>query len=129
MIAIDTNVLVRLLTRDDEQQYVSAYDLFDKQEIFIPDTVILETEWVLRHAFEFSNQEISTALSSVFGLPNVHVRQVDAIVCVFDWYNKGLDFADAFHLVGAQNSECIKTFDKGFVKRAAGLSACPAELI
>jgi len=44
MIAIDTNVLVRLLTRDDEPQFQQAATLFAENKIFIPETVILETE-------------------------------------------------------------------------------------
>ncbi|MBK6617096.1 MAG: hypothetical protein IPG31_01600 [Nitrosomonas sp.] len=52
MIAIDTDVVVRLLTRDDAAQYEKAYQLFEKQNVFIGDTVILETEWVLRFAFK-----------------------------------------------------------------------------
>ncbi len=44
MIAIDTNIIVRFLTRDDEQQYKKSFAIFKTKEIFIPDTVILETE-------------------------------------------------------------------------------------
>ena len=47
MVAIDTNIIVRLLTRDDESQYKKVLALFKKHDIFIADTVILETEWVL----------------------------------------------------------------------------------
>ena len=45
MITIDTNVIVRFLTRDDEVQYQKAYQVFaSSEQIFIPKTVILETE-------------------------------------------------------------------------------------
>jgi predicted nucleic-acid-binding protein len=44
MIAIDTNVIVRFLTRDDEKQYQKSYRIFaDSKQIFIPISVILET--------------------------------------------------------------------------------------
>ncbi|MCP5410517.1 MAG: PIN domain-containing protein, partial [Chromatiaceae bacterium] len=52
MIGVDTNVLVRLLTRDDEAQFRKALKLFQQEEIFIPKTVFLETEWVLRYAYD-----------------------------------------------------------------------------
>lgn len=39
MIAVDTNVIVRLLTQDDEQQYNKSLKLFQEQDIFIPDTL------------------------------------------------------------------------------------------
>ncbi len=45
VIAVDTNVVVRLLARDDEMQYQASRTLFETQEIFIPDTVVLELEW------------------------------------------------------------------------------------
>ena len=44
MIAVDTNIVVRLLTQDDETQYQQALQIFQQAAIFIPDTVILETE-------------------------------------------------------------------------------------
>ena len=48
--AIDTNIIVRLLTGDDASQCQQARHIFESHEVFIPDTVILETEWVLRFA-------------------------------------------------------------------------------
>lgn len=42
MVAVDTNIVVRLLVRDHEQQYQKRLNLLQNQEIFIPDTVILE---------------------------------------------------------------------------------------
>ena len=50
-IAIDTNILVRFLTHDDEQQYQEAYTLFQSPCIYLATTVFLETEWVLRYAY------------------------------------------------------------------------------
>ncbi|WP_242055318.1 MULTISPECIES: PIN domain-containing protein [Nostocales] len=51
MVAVDTNIIVRLLTQDDELQYQKSLEIFQTQTVFIPDTVILETEWVLRFAY------------------------------------------------------------------------------
>ena len=54
MIAIDTNLLVRLLTNDEPQQAARAIQLFKSgAEIFIGKTVLLETAWVLRSVYEF----------------------------------------------------------------------------
>lgn len=61
MVAVDTNVIVHLLTQDDEQQYTKSLKLFQEQDIFIPDTVILEAEWVLRFAYQFKPDEICRA--------------------------------------------------------------------
>lgn len=43
IVATDTNILVRLITQDDEPQYQQSLRLFDNNNIFIADTVILET--------------------------------------------------------------------------------------
>ncbi|WP_225895747.1 PIN domain-containing protein [Dendronalium phyllosphericum] len=51
MVAVDTNIIVRLLTQDDELQYRKSREIFQNKNIFIPDTVVLETEWVLRFAY------------------------------------------------------------------------------
>jgi predicted nucleic-acid-binding protein len=51
MVAVDTNIIVRFLTQDDELQYQKSLEIFQTQNVFIPDTVILETEWVLRFAY------------------------------------------------------------------------------
>ena len=58
MISVDTNVIVRLLTKDDAEQFKQSLKLFQEKDIFICDTVILETEWVLRFAYKFSPSEI-----------------------------------------------------------------------
>jgi predicted nucleic-acid-binding protein len=44
MVAVDTNIVVRLLTQDDELQYQKSLNIFQDQDVFIPDTVILEAE-------------------------------------------------------------------------------------
>jgi predicted nucleic acid-binding protein len=79
MIAVDTNIVVRLLTQDDEQQYNKSLKVFQEQDIFIPDTVILETEWVLRFAYRFNPAEICQAFRNLFGLPNVQLTNGNAI--------------------------------------------------
>jgi predicted nucleic-acid-binding protein len=96
MIAVDTNVVVRLLTQDDEQQYNKSLKLFQKQDIFIPDTVILETEWALRFAYHFKPDEICEALRNLLGLSNVQFTNGSLMAQVLQWHENGLDFADQF---------------------------------
>jgi predicted nucleic-acid-binding protein len=43
MIVVDTNVVVRLLTQDDELQFNKSVEIFREQAVFIPDTVILQS--------------------------------------------------------------------------------------
>ncbi len=52
MLAVDTNVLVRLVTRDDPDQARRAFALFKRERLWIGKTVLLETEWVLRYSYQ-----------------------------------------------------------------------------
>lgn len=73
MTAVDTNVIVRFLTRDDEGQFRKASALFASEVIYIPDSVWLETEWVLRHAYGYPASSINQAFRGLMGLPQVRV--------------------------------------------------------
>ncbi|MFN6561735.1 MAG: type II toxin-antitoxin system VapC family toxin [Nostoc sp. ChiSLP01] len=127
MIAVDTNIIVRFLTQDDELQFQKSREIFQSQNIFIADTVILETEWVLRFAYKFKPGEICDALRSLFGLPNIYLTNPSLIIQVIQWYENGLDFADAFHLALSQQCSEFYTFDEKFVKRAKGLTQCKVQ--
>ena len=125
MIAVDTNVIVRLLTLDDQGQSKKAKKLLAENKIFIPDTVLLETEWVLRFAYNFSAEVINTSLKKLLGLPNISMRDSAAVAQAFNWHKKGMDFADAFHLAQSQHCSAMATFDKKFRKTAANIQQCP----
>ncbi|WP_017653570.1 type II toxin-antitoxin system VapC family toxin [Fortiea contorta] len=127
MVVVDTNIIVRFLTQDDELQYQKSLEIFQTQNVFVPDTVILETEWVLRFAYKFKPVEICAALKKLFGLSNVHLHHVSLIAQALQWHEAGLDFADAFHLANSQNYTKFYTFDEKFVKRARGLSSCEVQ--
>ena len=59
MIAVDTNVVVRIVTADDpEQTEVARKMLQDAERLWLPKTVLLETEWVLRHGYDLSREVI-----------------------------------------------------------------------
>lgn len=118
MLAIDTNVLVRLLVSDNPAQSKGSQKLFASEDIFIPDTVLLETEWVLRAAFDLSPADICTAFRRICGLHNVTVSDGQLIAQVVDWHEAGFDFADAFHLALSKEQDSLKTFDAGFIKNA-----------
>jgi predicted nucleic-acid-binding protein len=124
MIAIDTYVLVRLLTRDDEPQFQRASTLFAENKIFIPETVILETEWVLRFAYKLPQTAIFEALRKTLGLPNVQTARPGVIAQALDLAGQGLDFADALHLAASQECGQFATFDTSFIKKANGLTGC-----
>ena len=70
MIAVDTNVLVRFLVRDDAKQAARAAALIQANEIWVCKTVLLETEWVLRSLYGFSPESLAGALRSLAGAQN-----------------------------------------------------------
>lgn len=128
MIAVDTNIIIRFLTHDDEKQYKKAFSIFKTKEVFIPDTVILETEWVLRYAYEFSIEDICTAFVKLFGLNNVYTSNPAFIAHAIEWHRRGLDFSDALHLAHCQEYEKLYTFDKMFSSKAKNLTHCTVVL-
>jgi predicted nucleic-acid-binding protein len=127
MIAVDTNVVVHFLIQDDKHQYQKSFKLFQEQNIFIPDTVILETEWVLRFVYDFKRHKICEALKNLMGLLNVQLSNKSLMAQVLQWHENGLDFADALHLAQSQMCDAIYTFDKKFINRAKGLTECKVQ--
>jgi predicted nucleic-acid-binding protein len=74
MKALDTNVLVRFLVRDDERQAQAVYKRFKQSEtnrevLFIPLLVVLETIWVLESAYEVTRQEILESVNDLLLMP------------------------------------------------------------
>ncbi len=128
MIAVDTNIIIRFLTQDDDLQYKKAFSIFNENEVFIADTVIQEAEWVLRYAYKFSTKEIAAAMVNLFGLKNVHLSTPVYIEQVIEWYKQGLDFSDAMHLLQCQEVEKLYTFDKAFISKAKNLTNCLVRL-
>jgi predicted nucleic-acid-binding protein len=122
MLAVDTNLVVRLLANDDAAQTRRAAALFFNEQIFIPKTVLLEAEWVLRFSYELSPKVILLALRNILGLPNVMVEQQNEIVEALDGFERGLDFADALHLASSRRAGRFATFDKKLIKRAEKLT-------
>lgn len=121
MIAVDTNLIVRLLTEDDPGQAKRAAKTMASDQIFIPKTVILETEWVLRYAYEISREDICNGFRKLLGLPNLEVEDQQSVFQAISWFSKGLDFADALHLASSPSANSFVTFDKDFIKKARSL--------
>lgn len=123
MIAVDTNVIVRFLTRDDEGQYQKAYRIFaESEQLFIPTTVILETEWVLRFSYRFPSDRIGYALSGLLGLNNVITENKAAVLSALAWHQQGMDFADALHLASSLSAKEFVSFDKRLINKAIALN-------
>src|SRR5579864_39520 len=98
MLAVDTNIVARYLTRDDPRQAARAKQLVDDNDVFVALTVLLETEWVLRSGYRMTPNQVVEALSDFLGLPHVTVEDPAATAAALLWAAAGMDFADALHL-------------------------------
>ena len=129
VIAVDTNVWVRYVTNDDPVQARRAVKLLSGAEaVFVPKTVLLELEWVLRAAYGLPRNAIMKAMFHILGLPSVSIEQSGQVAQALDWYRNGLDFADALHIAGCGTVESFHSFDTDLVRKGkkAGLPLSPA---
>ena len=127
MVAVDTNVIVRLVTQDHPAQAARAVEIFRSGRVFIPKSVLLETEWVLRYSYELGSASILRALRGVLGLPNVSVEDPTSAAAAMTLFEQGLDFADALHLASSSPADRFVTFDARLAKRAKGLTPTAVE--
>lgn len=121
MIAVDTNVIVRLLANDDDRQGAKARALFESGEVWIGATVLLEVAWVLESVYGLDGVEAAEALDRLFGLPNVRVENPGAIATALAAAKQGVDLADALHLCRAPEGVEFATFDRALARSALGL--------
>jgi predicted nucleic-acid-binding protein len=112
MLGVDTNIIVRYVSRDHAEQSPRAKALIDGNDVFVVTTVLLETEWVLRSAYGFDRAEIVKALGSFAGLPRVTLEDPTRALQALDWFARGMDFADALHLAKAESCEAFVSFDR-----------------
>lgn len=118
MLAVDTNVIVRYLTRDHPAQASKARELVAKEDIFIATTVLLETEWVLRSIYGFAPVDVVRSLRAFAGLPNVTVQDGPVAARALDLAETGLDFADALHMASAHQCTAFVSFDRDLVRQS-----------
>ena len=121
MAALDTNVLVRYIVQDDAAQLAAAKRLISRcvrqgMTLFVPVTVVLELEWVLRSSFEFGKSDVLLALSSLFSAAELSFESERALEVALHLFRKNsADFADCLHVALATqaNEQPLWTFDTG----------------
>lgn len=130
MIALDTSVLVRVLTRDHPAQVKKALRKLWGQEIWLAKTLFLETEWVLRYSYGLSRSAISRAMERLLGYGLVTFEERETVVLALAGYHAGLDFADALHLASAATTDRFLTFDRDLARLAPSMKGVPkAEVV
>ena len=114
MAALDTNVLVRWLTADNEAQCAVVSNLLEiaaekEERFFVPVTVILETEWVLRSRYRFDKPTVTAALDALMGVSELEFQSESALEQA-----GAPDFADCLHLalVSQAGQGPLLTFDE-----------------
>ena len=125
MIALDTNLWVRYLTNDDPKHAKQVVRILEEQQqVFLPKTVLLELEWVLRAVYRLRPDAIRRSLLQVLGLPNVLVEDPDQVESAFKQYERGLDFADSLHMAACAGMGFL-SFDEEMIRKArrSGLDA------
>lgn len=124
MPALDTNVLVRYLVQDDPAQLAAARRLIQRcvtqgMMLFVPVTVVLEFEWVLRSNFGFPKDDVLLTLSGLFSAAELTFESERALEVALQLFRKGsADFADCLHvaLAAQAGEQPLWTFDKAAAK-------------
>jgi len=128
--AVDTNILARFYLRDDAVQGRIAARVLAAGDVFIPKTVVLELEWVLRYVAEQSERKVIECLAHLIALPGITVEDRDEIEAALGHCRNGIDFADALHLAASSACSELLTFDdRGYARRAKKLRLKPAVLV
>ena len=112
MNAVDTNVIVRFLVKDDVVQARKARRLFAAGEVFLSKTALLESEWVLRHAYKLDRGAVIDGLDKLCRMSGTTVEDAPSVHRAIYWHRQGLDFADALHLASSPAEATFHTFDK-----------------
>ena len=118
MIAVDTNVVVRFLTADNPTQSRKSRLLFEKHDVWLSRTVILETEWVLRGAYKLDRTSVNNALLALISMEGVEVEDYSVVTEALTLNRDGWDFADALHVLACPSeTKTFFSFDKRLVKK------------
>src|SRR5690242_14957286 len=95
MRAADTNVLVRLIVRDDPRQVESAREFISKG-VWISHVVLAETSWVLQSVFEFNAEKLAFSIEMLLNHAQVTIQDADAVQAALEGFRKrpAVRFAD-----------------------------------
>jgi predicted nucleic-acid-binding protein len=127
VIAVDTNILVRLIVDDDEDQVEKARKLAEDHSFFVSLTVLVETEWVLRSRYEYDRASILNAMNQLAFLVDLCFDNADDVRWALDRFASGGELADYLHIASARSIGLFATFEKRLGTRAGELA--PARVV
>lgn len=130
---LDTNVLVRYLTRDDPDKMERSRRLLARAEggelaLVVSESVVVELVQVLssRRLYNIARTEVARAVSTIIGLSGVRMADKDALLRALEvWASSSADFVDAliFAQMERQEIDVIASFDRDF-DHLAGITRC-----
>ena len=112
MLGADTNILVRLIVRDDDPQCRMIEELMVSERLFVSLSVILETEWVLRSSYRQSRIEIAAALTELTAVESLIFEARGDLLWALDRYAAGADMGDMIHLISNRDMPAFVTLDR-----------------
>jgi predicted nucleic-acid-binding protein len=119
MLAVDTNVLVRLVVRDDALQARTA-ELAVAKGAWISHLVLAETLWVLDAVYDLSREKIATAVEMLLNHAVLSIQDSEVVQSALDQFRArgGIDFSDCLVLEIARKAGHLPlaTFDRDFAK-------------
>ncbi len=117
MKAVDTNILVRVLTKDDPVQTPLAAQVL-RDQASVSHGVLMETEWVLRSRYGWARERIASALTWLLAVESITFSDPDHIAWSVERYAAGADLADMLHLVASRDLDAFVTFDGEIAEHA-----------
>jgi len=117
--AVDTNVLVRLITRDDPKQVASA-EAFVSRGAWVPHLVLAEATWVLASVYDREPGDIATAVEMLLNHQDLTLQDSEAVVAAVERFRRrpGLGFSDCLVLEVARKAGHLPlgTFDRSLAR-------------
>lgn len=119
MRAVDTNVLVRLITRDDEEQ-VESSEQFIGKGAWVSHIVLAETSWVLESVYDRSREEIASAVEMLLNHEHLTIQDQDVVETAVEKFrrHKRVSLSDVLVLEIARKSghTPLGSFDRDLAK-------------
>ena len=119
MRAVDTNVLVRLVTRNDRKQ-VAAAESFVSKGAWVSMLVLMEAAWVLTAVYELTHAEMTTAIDMLLHHRDLTLQESDSVTAALEQYRSrpALGFSDCLVLEVARKAGHLPlgTFDRDLSK-------------
>lgn len=129
MTALDTNILVRYLTQDDEAQFIKVLQMLNRKRatFFACDLVLVETAWVLGDLYGWKPEEIADAFACLATIPNLIFENESRLRASLKAFREGSDLADELIVRTSRDlgAKELATFDKGVIRRHKAFARLP----